>query len=226
MNVKLEELNEMISLFGEIYELVNLKCSSYHYAQEGLRRRHRESTVYLREDFIEHQKAKWIYTYPVIAATYKHELAGKVERAYQLWLKFREEIDEELRRAGLAWSDIDQALSVLAAASKIEDLLSSSEGMRAIQASSIAMAKAQFNLTSIPITLGVIAPIINPENSHTYIEEAEKAYKIIAIAHLRKTIEKSSIGFSSTEAHEIHDKLKAIKEAINNMKSALRHTHP
>lgn len=75
----------------------------------------------------------------------------------------------------------------------------------------IAYQKAYFDLYSIPLSLAVIAPFVDTENAHQYLQEAEKAFHLIALAHLRKRWEE---GRSDVE---LLDRINTIRKVIEEM---------
>jgi hypothetical protein len=208
----------MVVLFSEIHSYIDSHPMIYSLTKDHLDekfwRKVSEQKYVTFDDTTKYCEAKWRYAYPELAAMYAGELLNKVRVSYNLWLNFRKEIDQTLSSKGWTWGDIDQALSIFSKAPNeihIPDVLKFSE------IATFAYNRAYFYLYSIPLSLGVIAPFIDPENAPRYSEEGQKAHRIIVLAHLWKRYEERWEGHPNRQ--ELIERVDVMRKIVDEIKS-------
>lgn len=210
------DVRRMYRIFGEIYSRVSSHPYTDYLAQSKLPDKFRvklDNQEYVTfEDVDEYLRIKFKYALPQVATVYKDDLSDNIEKAYTLWLDFRKEIDQALKEKGLTWSDVEAAVSLFSKSlDEITDLLLKREEA----AKCLVIPRAEFDLYSIPLTLGVIAPSADRENAQRYLEESEKALHLIALAHLRR------LGEEGKDNSRTLARIRIIKEAIDHVKSKM-----
>ena len=232
-------LEVMRNLFQEILSKVESDPRVHYYAVqseeykrliEGLQKK--EKPVVSWEETTQYSLIMWKYGFPKVATLLSHQLKNQIAKAYDLWVKFREVLDSRLKEFKCNWDDFEEAYQILKEnCDKLESvdlsMLSKEELKEQLKSIMETLATPTmisnyvlelgylFDLYSLPLTLGIIAPYVDPENALKYLEEGWKAFLAVAIGHLRKELTWIFTGTESVSSlKDLMKRIEAMKEAI------------
>lgn len=232
-------LKVMRNLFQEILSKVESDPRVHYYAvqSEEYKRliedlQKKEKPVVSWEEATQYSLIMWKYGFPKVATLLSHQLKNQIAKAYDLWVKFREVLDSRLKEFKYNWDDFEEAYQILKEnCDKLESVdlsMLSKEELKSIMETLATPTMISnyvlelgylFDLYSLPLTLGIIAPYVDPENALKYLEEGRKAFLAVTMAHLRKAINDKLIGRSATPTlKDLMKRIEAMKEAIETVR--------
>ena len=229
----------MRNLFQEILSKVESDPRVHYYAVqseeykrliEGLQKK--EKPVVSWEETTQYALIMWKYGFPKVTTLLSHQLKNQIAKAYDLWVKFREVLDSRLKEFKYNWDDFEEAYQILKEnCDKLESVdlsMLSKEELKSIMETLATPTMISnyvlelgylFDLYSLPLTLGIIAPYVDPENALKYLEEGRKAFLAVTMAHLRKAINDKLIGRGATPTlKDLMKRIEAMKEAIETVR--------
>ena len=184
---------EMAKAFDELYSIVSSHAETHAATRprlsEGMRERMRTEEHVPERDIEEFLMVRFTQAFPRTAVMLSKKILKRVREAFNMWLDFVSSIEQMLNEAGLTWNTVLEAASTfLGGPEAIRELASRKPGKMADYnvAASLAATTAFFNIYSIPICLRMIFPYADPERASSYIQEARRAFALVALAHLKR----------------------------------------
>jgi len=190
-------LKKMLALFNHIYDAVSSHTRTQAIVRLGLSRSVKERIVKHRglqeQDVEAFLRVQFTRAFPRTAMTLGDKLKEHVEEAYRSWLEFASDVEGMLKQAGLSWFTVEEAADFLLRNPEAVRTLNR-PGPRKLadfeKAASIAEENAQrLNIYTIPVCLRFVFPYVDPGKARIYVQEAKKAFSLIALAHLKKMLE-------------------------------------
>ena len=190
---------QMAKAFDDIYALISSHAETHAATRprlsEGMRRRMRTEERIPERDVEEFLRVRFTQAFPRTAVMLSKRIVGRVREAFSMWLDFISSIERVLKEAGLTWNTVIEAAELFLGGPGAIEELSSKEPDKLAKyniAASLAASTAFFNIYSIPVCLRVIFPYADPERASSYIQEARRAFALVALAHLKRMQDRGS----------------------------------